>query len=119
MGSLDDMMAEDDAFLLSEDGPFTEADAVYYVKRDGTRRRIYPEINRHPAAIPEEFTEGKVDVFTLAVVNSSAGISQTELDHGGDRVEVAPRRGGTAKTYLLPEPWSQDAGRLVFRIGSR
>jgi len=48
--------------------------------------------------------------------DSTTGISAAEFNLGGDKIRVAPRKGGDTMDYPLPKPTKQEGGKLVFEI---
>ena len=111
--SWDDMLAADAESFLDALG----GEDITYTPRGGVARTI--------SAIVERATPGALGAaapvsgssFTVTVRNDSTyGIAEASMNVGGDTIALAPRRGGTAQTFRLVQPESQDAGMLTFRF---
>jgi hypothetical protein len=114
MGLLDDMLKADSAVFVDTDG-FGEQ--VTYSPLNGTPRTINAIVNRQPPEVYSGSGEVLTPLMSILVRNDATyGISSATLNaNGNDRVTVAERIGGTAKSYgvYLPENGgTHDVGML-------
>lgn len=115
MGIFDSALQSDAQFAFG-DTDSIGAESATYRPKTGTTRAIKVVVNRN---LPVEFdAQGVARYSILVFVQNSAtkGISATELDSGSDRISVPFREGGTAQTFSLGVPESQDAGGMTFRL---
>lgn len=94
----DDMRADMRNTFLAE-GEFAER--VVYCPREGRPRSIMAHVNRNPPA-PVDGSTGIAPRAIVTVANDSVyGISSTEVDNGGDKIDIALKQGDTASSRHL------------------
>lgn len=77
-------------------------------------RQIKAVVIREPMAVVSEDGDTVVPVFQVHVANSSTeGISSTELDLGGDQIQMPTRDGKSAESRTITQLLIQDTGMLV------
>ena len=65
----------------------------------------------------EAASVGRTAKMTLAVLNSAtAGISTTEVERGGDQIDVAAPLGGTSRRRRITQILWQDAGMAGYEV---
>ena len=80
-------------------------------------RSIVAVVDRDPPANVDGLSHGTAPRLTIRVANSaSLGISSTELDCGGDCIEMAVRIGETVKRKRIVKMLKQDAGMLTLEL---
>lgn len=96
-------------------------DATYVNSVGDVTRSIKVIVNRKPAALPDELDRGITPSIEIVVRNDSTyGIASSELDSGGDKIQLKLRLGDAADTeLLLTEPSEHTAATLTFRLGKR
>lgn len=104
--------------LTDAGGFFTDfAETVVYCPRSGVRRSVQAVVDRSP---PQDLSEaaGVAGAGIQVHVRNSAtlGIASSELDIGGDRIELALRLGATAQARPISRLVSQDAGILTLEV---
>jgi len=110
--SLHDLI-EDDASLFVSTSDFGET--VVYRTRSGTARSISAVVFRQVAEAIEDESRS-LTVFEVHVINStSTGISPTEIDLGGDTLDLADRVGKTARPRSIIQITEQDEGMVVLQ----
>ena len=84
------------------------------VERD---KAIQAIVERGDAAPVPGAADGLSPQVRLTVANDATeGIASSELDTGGDRVRVAPRVGGEARTMEITRILYHDSGALVLEL---
>lgn len=110
--TLMDDIAADAATFVNE---FSES--VVYRPFGGTARTISALVNRFPPNQLPGVPEASLPSVVLTVRNNATtGISSTELDTGGDRLDVAIRYGETASTREIARLLKSDAGLVVIEV---
>jgi hypothetical protein len=96
------------------------SEAVVYRPRDGKPRTIRAIVNRKP---PESVNGTEAPTFSFSVkvfadseTETYGGIDVTEVNTGGDKIEVAPRRGGTASDRAVAVVLECDHGYLLLGV---
>lgn len=96
------------------------SEAVVYKPRDGRPRTIRAIVNRKP---PESVNGADAPTFSFSVkvfadmqTTTYGGIEVTEVDTGGDKIEVAPRRGGTVSDRQIAVVLECDHGYLLLGV---
>lgn len=98
------------------------AEAVTYVKPDGTTRSIYAIVQRDPPARVAPSGEIVMPKLVVQVANSATyGITSSEVDaHGADKISVPERMGQAAKSFSVYVPESSgswhNAGFLTLEL---
>lgn len=106
-----DLTAISDAVIA----PFGES--VVYSPRTGSDRTITAEVDRTDRNVLEGVDRGTSPRFTITVRNhASLGILSTEINLGGDEIQVAPRLGQSAKWCRVLRIDSHDAGWLTLEV---
>jgi hypothetical protein len=107
-------MIEDDAAKLVSTSDFGES--VVYRTRNNIARTINAVVFRQLAELISEDENRSVTVFEAHVVNNSTlGIASTEIDLGGDTLDIAERVDKTARPRAIVQIQEQDEGMLVLR----
>ena len=107
-------MIEDDASLFVSTTEFGES--VIYRTRSGTARTINAVVFRQTAEVISEDENRVVPVFEVHVINnSSTGIATSEIDLGGDTLDIADRVGKTARPRSIIQLGEQDEGMVVLQ----
>jgi hypothetical protein len=93
------------------------AEMVSYVKRGAASgRSIKAVVIREEIASSEESGGAVTPVFEVHVANNStAGIASTEINLGGDAIEIPVRDGLTASSRHINAILFQDEGMLVLQ----
>lgn len=103
-------MSAFEAFAADSLSPWitgSHGETVVYVKADGTRRTIQATIIRNPPAVDPATGRDVAPKMRVLVRNHpTLGIASTELDTGGDKIEVAYRVGTAAQAYAVA--WNPD-----------
>ncbi len=93
---------------------------VVYKPRDGRPRTITAIVDRQP---PEQVSgvdaptwSYRVKVIANMQAATYGGIELTEINTGGDQIELAPRRGGTVSARTVAVVLESDAGTLVLGV---
>ena len=112
--SLQDQIVADAATVFCNVDDFAEV--VTYWPRSGSPRTIAAVVIREQTAVLEQDVQTNAPVFQVHVANSlTLGISSTELDCGGDQIELAPRDGKPPERRSITEVLEQDRGMLVLQ----
>jgi len=110
--TLRDMIAADSQKVFLNTGEFAEP--VVYVKGSGVARPIKAVVFREELSSSEESGGAVTPIFEVHVENDSVnGIASTELDTGGDQIEIPVRDGMTAACRSIISIVSQDHGMMV------
>jgi hypothetical protein len=92
-------------------------ESVVYYPRGGTPRTITAIVDRDPPQSGGDFDEHRGPRFSIEVANDQQdGIASECIDIGGDRVEFAQRKGGTAVKMSIVRIDDQDAGMLRLEV---
>lgn len=118
MGLIDEVLSVDAAAFVNPD-VMPGGESVTYKPASGGSRSIYANVTRN---LSEEIVDGvavRMPKFTIEVANSATtGISITEINFGGDKVNLAYTKGGTAADHpIVGEVLSQDAGMIRLALG--
>lgn len=118
MPQLDEILALDATAYTNPD-TMPGGEAVTYKPRAGGTRSINANVVRD---IPQEILDGQpvqMPKMIIEVANSvTLGILNTEIDFGGDTVNLAYEKGGTAADHPIIGPvLSQDAGMIRLALG--
>ena len=86
------------------------ADATYQGLNllNGTGETLEVEFSNNTASI--------LDIDSVDMTVATSGISAAELNTGGDQINIAKRKGGTAARRDIVEVLGQDAGALLLEI---
>lgn len=84
-------------FVNADLMPGTES--IIYVPRTGSSRTIKAQVFRDPVHLDPSVPRPKMRI--IVANDSTIGISSSELDTGGDQIEVAYRIGQTAQRYNI------------------
>jgi len=104
-------LSADSFFLL----PGTEY--VTYFPGAGGSRRILAVINRPGPEQMDDLSGGQREVNEVLVKNNSVdGIASTEVDTGGDKMQVGIRDGTRPVMARIVEILSQDAGMMRLKV---
>lgn len=107
-------MIETDAALFVSTSDFGES--VVYRKRDNTSRTINAVVIRQVAELISDEENRSLTVFEVHVVNdSTTGITTTEINLGGDTIDIAERVGKTARPRSIIQIQDQDEGMIVLQ----
>lgn len=104
---------ETDASIFTNSDEFGES--VVYRPKGGTARTISAVVFRLlPQAQEDE--NRSLTVFEVHVANSSTtGIAASEINLGGDEIDLADRVGKTSKPRSIVQITEQDEGMLVLQ----
>lgn len=104
---------ETDASIFTNSNEFGES--VVYRPRGGTARTISAVVFRLlPQANDDE--NRSLTVFEVHVANSgTTGIAASEINLGGDEIDLADRVGKTPKPRSIVQITEQDEGMLVLQ----
>lgn len=108
-----------DAMVTAAASKFTDCfgESVVYRPRTGAARTIRAIVDRQSYAAIPGLSQGIGPNVTVHVLNSATlGISSTELDTGGDKMDVALRLGKTAETRVIARLVGHDAGMLDLEL---
>jgi len=90
---------------------------VVYYPRSGKPRTITAIVDREPPQSGGDFDEHRGPRFSVEVTNDQQdGIASDCIDIGGDRLEFAQRKGGTAVKMSIVQIENQDAGMLRLEV---
>jgi hypothetical protein len=107
-------MIETDAALFVSTSDFGES--VVYRKRNNTTRTINAVVIRQVAELISDEENRALTVFEVHVINdSTTGITTTEIDLGGDSIEIADRVGKLARPRSIIQIQDQDEGMIVLQ----
>lgn len=118
MGLVDDALDDAVKFGLYS-GEFPGEETIIYKPLGGSNRSITAHVFRMPVESTGEITAAPMEI---RVRNSATtGIAMTEIDISGDRVNLAYRKGGTARDYRIAALVTTDcdAHETVFRVMGR
>lgn len=108
-----------DTDIIDGSGDFLSefGEDIKYLPNGGGEREIRAVVDRElPAEIPGA-GQGQSSVIIIIVANSATtGISASEIDTGGDKVELAMRMGETVKQRRITKMIQQDAGMLTLEV---
>lgn len=105
---------ENDASLFTSTNDFGEV--VVYMPRNGTDRTITATVFRQVAEALGDDENRVLPVFEVHVANSvTTGIATTEVDLGGDQIEIADRVGKTPRPRSIVQIMEQDEGMVVYQ----
>ena len=100
------------ADFLSEFG-----EDVKYLPRGGGEREITAVVDREAVAEFAGSGQGQSLIIVVIVANSATtGIATSEVDTGGDKIELAMRLGETVKQRRITKIIGQDAGMLTLEV---
>ena len=105
---------EDDAAAMIDD--FGES--VVYRPRAGGTRTITAIVSRNQPGVMAETPNGSLmPENVVAVLNDSTrGIASTEIDTGGDQIDIVPRVGQSAVTKSIVRICDHDAAMLWLEV---
>lgn len=111
--SLRDTIEADALTVFCNDQDFAET--VTYWPRVGSSRSIKAVVIRDQiATLSEDGGQTNLPSFQVFVANTATGgISSSEIDTGGDKIELPPRDGKTAEKRSITQITEQDHGMLV------
>lgn len=111
-GEFDDLLVDTtDEFLE------TFGEDIKYLPAGGGQREIVAIVDRGQPAPLDGAPHGHSPLLTISVANdSTTGISSSEIDTGGDKVELAVRIGETVQQRRITKVLSQDAGMMKLEI---
>jgi hypothetical protein len=90
---------------------------VKYLPLGGDERSIKAVVTRSQYQDIDGMRSANAPVFEVLVRNDSVyGISSSELNTGGDKIELAPRYGETATQRRITKPLIQDVGMLKLEV---
>ena len=113
MGMADDLIAMDNTVLFDQ-SVMPGIESVTYKPATGDNKLINAHVDRRPP----EYVEGELVAPVIEVwIQNHGQKGVTSIDKNGDRINVANRRGGTARDHVISEVIDQDAGmwRLLLR----
>lgn len=93
-------------------------ESVVYVPKGGTPRTITQAIvdRNPPEAIVGPPSGHGPQLLVTVKDDATTGISRTEINTGGDRIEVAVRKGGTAKSMQVNKLVKDTGGMLSMEV---
>jgi len=95
------------------------AEPVTYWPRGGGSRSINAIVDREPSEKLEGMPHGYSPRLVLWVANDSTiGISSSEIDTGGDLIELPMRIGQVAEKFSMVKIGSQDVGMIMLGIAN-
>jgi hypothetical protein len=111
--TLHDLIESDAATVFCNTNDFAET--VTYYPRGGGSRSINAVVSREQiATFGPDGGQINLPSFQVHVANSATtGISSSELNMGGDEIELPPRDGKTAVRKQIMQLLIQDHGMLV------
>lgn len=90
---------------------------VYLPRAGGKPRRIFARVVRNDPSIISETGEVVGQNITITVENSvTTGILATEIDSGGDEVQVAIEEGGELVTRSIAKVLNDSNGQVNFLV---
>jgi len=100
------------------------AQGLTYRPRSGTARTIRGVVDRDPPQTIEEPPGVMGKRITIIAANRATstddddygGIASSEVDTGGDRIDVPPRVGATAETRAIARVSDQDGGMIRVEV---
>lgn len=92
-------------------------EAATYLPRAGGSRLIQAIIDRNIPTGVAGVSEGNEPNFLVGVRNSlTAGISSSEIDTGGDHIQIPPRLGGAAVVRRIDAIRWQDSDEMLLEV---
>lgn len=116
---IDDTSNDFDELLEDTVSQFLDefAEDIKYLPAGGGQREIRAIIDREPPTDLDGAPHGQAPRCTITVANNSTtGISSSEIDTGGDKVELAMRMGETVQQRRITKIASQDAGMMTLEV---
>jgi len=113
------MTSEFDTLLANSASDFTDTfgETVTYYPASGGSREITAVVKRQPPEILEGSIRGHSPVLIVFVENdATTGIASTEIDIGGDEIQVPLRVGDTSSRRRITQIRNQDAGMLELEL---
>ena len=116
--TLRDQIIADAADVFLKDSEFAES-VTYYPVRFATDplrqpRAIVANVVRNQISAADQDVESVLPEFEVHVANDATlGISSTEIDTGGDMIEIATRPGKTPQKRSIQFITDQDEGMMV------
>ena len=93
------------------------AEKVVYRPRSGSPRVVRALVHRQPPEGMPEGAGGLAPILTVDVCNDPVdGIDAAEADTGGDRIELAWRKGGDMEDRSIARVISHDAGNVRLEV---
>jgi hypothetical protein len=93
-----------------------DVETITYEPAGGGSREISAVVDRRQAEPMDGLSGGTRPQVELVVRNdATAGIASSSVDTGGDKVQVALRRGDTAQTLRIVDLVNQDAAMIRIR----
>lgn len=117
MGVFDDLEALD-AALFVDPSLMPGVETVLFTPYGSTAREIGANVNRNPPSLidgAKTIAAGMIEVF----IRNHATLGATSINRDGDKISVAPRKGGNRVPMQIVEIVSQDAGGWVLRLRGR
>ena len=112
--SLHDIIETDAITVFCNVNDFAETVKYWPNRGAGCSREIKAVVMREQITAFSEDGQTNLPAFQVHVANSSiTGISSSELDTGGDLIELPPRDGKKAEMRSVTELITQDHGMLV------
>lgn len=112
--TLKDMIQADSLNVFINDDEFAES--VIYRTRAGGSRTINAVVMRQAVGDSEESGGASIPFFEVHVANNvTYGITSTEINLGGDTIDIAVRPGLTASARAIIAIVEQDEGMLVLQ----
>lgn len=94
-----------------------ETETLVYRPRGGGTRSIAGIVERRETESVGSIGQMAAVAFEIGVANdATTGISSAEIDRGGDKIDVAPRRGESANTYRIIDVLSESVSWLVIEV---
>ena len=108
----------DQALIDSKDDFLTTfGETVVYWPRTGGSREITAIVGRDRPDDLDGVPHGQAPRLTINVANDETdGISSSEVDKGGDKVELAVKIGETAQQRRITKILYQDAGMMKLEL---
>jgi hypothetical protein len=112
--TLRDTIEADATTVFCNDQDFAET-VTYWPRGASTGRAIKAVVIRDQiATFSEDGGQTNLPSFQVFVANTATGgISSSEIDTGGDKIELPPRDGKTAEKRSITQITEQDHGMLV------
>ena len=113
------MANEFDTLLTETASEFTDvfAEDVTYWPRAGGSRAIKAIVSRQtPEQLPGEARAHGMTITVTVENNATSGISSSEVDTGGDKIELARRIGETPIKRAINKILNQDAGMMELEL---
>lgn len=112
--TLHDLIESDAATVFCNTSDFAES-VTYWARGAASGRAIDAVVSREQiVGFDADNNQVNLPAFQVHVANSSTlGISSSELNLGGDQIELSPRDGKTAEKRSITQLLIQDHGMLV------